>query len=65
MQVSASRNYLEKWNYGGTLKFINSDYGQYRSNGVAMDIGVLYQDSLKLFSASALVKEPWVSVKKV
>jgi hypothetical protein len=25
MQVSASRSYLEKWNYGATLKFINSD----------------------------------------
>ncbi|MGH2552221.1 MAG: type IX secretion system protein PorQ [Chitinophagaceae bacterium] len=64
MQVSASRNYLEKWNYGGTMKFISSNYGQYRSNGIAMDMGVLYQDSLKLFSASALVKNLGFQLKK-
>jgi len=56
MQFSASRKYLDIWNYGATLKFINSDYGQYSSNGLAMDIGVLYEDSSKLISASVLVK---------
>src|SRR5258705_4002212 len=64
MQVSASRSYLEKWNYGATLKFINSNYGPYRSNGVAMDVGVLYQDSLKLFSASLLAKNLGFQLKK-
>jgi hypothetical protein len=38
MQVSASRKYMEKWNYGATLKFINSNYGLYRSNGIAVDV---------------------------
>jgi hypothetical protein len=64
MQVSASRSYLEKWNYGATLKFINSNYGPYRSNGIAMDVGVLYQDSLKLFSASLLAKNLGFQLKK-
>lgn len=64
MQVSASRSYLEKWNYGATLKFINSNYGPYRSNGIAMDMGVLYQDSLKLFSASLLAKNLGFQLKK-
>lgn len=64
MQVSASRSYLEKWNYGGTLKFINSNYGQYSSNGIAMDMGVLYQDSSKLFSASLLAKNLGFQLKK-
>ena len=27
MQVSASRKYLDKWNYGASLKFISSNYG--------------------------------------
>ena len=49
MQVSASRSYMEHWNYGATLKFINSNYGQYNSNGLAIDIGVLFNDSSKLF----------------
>ncbi|MGB3155275.1 MAG: type IX secretion system protein PorQ [Chitinophagaceae bacterium] len=64
MQVSASRSYLEKWNYGATLKFINSQYGQYRSNGLAMDVGVLFRDSSKLFSASAVVKNLGFQLKK-
>jgi hypothetical protein len=64
MQVSASRSYMDKWNYGATLKFISSNYGQYNSNGVAMDAGVLYYDSLKLFSASLLVKNMGFQLKK-
>ncbi len=56
MQVSASKSYLEKWNGGLTLKFISSNYGQYRSNGIAADAGLLYYDSAKLFSASLLAK---------
>ena len=64
MQVSASRSYLEKWNYGSTLKFISSNYGQYRSNGIAVDVGVLYSDTANLFSASILVKNMGVQLKK-
>jgi hypothetical protein len=64
MQLSASRNYLEKWNYGATLKFINSDYGQYRSNGVAMDVGVLYSDTVHLFYVSMLAKNMGFQLKK-
>ncbi len=56
MQISASRSYLEKWNYGATLKFISSNYGQYRANGVAMDVGIMYNDTAKLFSASLVAK---------
>jgi hypothetical protein len=56
MQVSASRNYLQKWTYGVALKFINSNYGQYRSNGIASDVSVLFHDSSNLFSASILAK---------
>ena len=64
MQVSASRSYMEKWNYGGTLKFISSNYGQYRSNGLAMDVGLLFFDTAKLFSASIVAKNMGVQLKK-
>lgn len=63
-QVSASRSYLEHWNYGATLKFISSNYGQYRSNGLAMDIGILFQDSSKLFSASIVAKNMGMQLRK-
>jgi hypothetical protein len=64
MQVSASRAYLNKWNYGASIKFINSSYGQYRSNALAMDVGVLFHDTAKLFSASVVVKNMGFQLRK-
>jgi hypothetical protein len=64
MQVSASRAYEEKWNYGATLKFVSSTYGQYNSNGLALDIGVLFLDTAKLFSASIVAKNMGTQLKK-
>jgi hypothetical protein len=64
MQLSASRNYLQKWNYGATLKFISSNYGVYRSNGLAIDAGVLFTDSSRLFTASVVIKNAGYQLKK-
>ena len=64
MQVSASHSYLQKWNYGMTLKFISSNYGLYRSNGIAADAGLLYRDTAHLFSASVLAKNMGFQLKK-
>jgi hypothetical protein len=56
VQVSGSRQYKEKWFYGAALKFINSQYAQYKSNGVAMDVGVTYSDTINKLQASVVVK---------
>ncbi len=64
MQVSASRSYLEKWNYGASFKFISSNYSAYRSNGIAMDVGVLFNDTANLFSASLLAKNMGFQLKQ-
>ncbi len=64
MHLSASRSYLEKWNYGFTAKFINSDYGIYRSNGIAFDVGVSYKDTSKKFTASVLAKNMGFQLKE-
>jgi hypothetical protein len=64
MQVSASRSYLERWNYGATLKFISSNYGKYNSNGIAVDVGILYHDTATLFSASLVAKNMGTQLKK-
>lgn len=63
-QVSASRKYLEKWNYGLALKFISSDYGQYSSNGVAADAGILFADTSKKITASLVAKNMGFQLKK-
>ncbi|HET9430091.1 MAG TPA: type IX secretion system protein PorQ [Chitinophagaceae bacterium] len=64
VQLAASRSYREKWNFGLTLKYIQSNYGLYRSNGIAMDAGLLYHDSSKLFSASLLARNMGFQVKE-
>lgn len=56
VQVSASRRYLEHWHYGVTLKFIHSGYGQYRSAGIAADVGVSYLDTANLLQVSFAAK---------
>ena len=63
VQFSAARKYLEKWTYGGTLKFIHSSYRQYRSNAIAVDFGVLYFDSASNFSASFVAKNKGMQLK--
>ncbi len=53
--ISASRRYSERIHYGLALKFIQSNYGIYRSNGIALDAGIHYADSSG-WQASILLK---------
>lgn len=64
VQFSAARSYLEKWDYGATIKFIHSGYGLYRSTGMALDMGILFRDSSALFTASILAKNMGFQLKK-
>lgn len=63
VQLSASRAYLTRWRYGANFKFIYSGYGQYRSSGIAMDLGILYRDTASKIQASVLVKNMGVQLK--
>lgn len=45
LQVAAARQYSDRIHYGATLKFIQSNYGIYRSNAIAFDAGIHYADS--------------------
>lgn len=62
-QVSASHNYLERFWYGMTLKFAGSNYGQYKSSGMAVDIGVAYFDSSNHVQVSVLIKNLGTQLK--
>lgn len=55
-QVSGAGSYLSRWTYGATLKYIWSVYGGYRSDAVAADVGILYEDSSNGFTAALLAK---------
>jgi hypothetical protein len=56
VQVSAGRKYLERWYYGATLKYIQSAYGIYRSNALALDVGLNYFDTSKMIQVSFLAR---------
>jgi len=64
MQVSASRQYLERWNYGATVKFISSNYGSYSSNGLAVDVGLNYRDTSRLLTLGLVAKNMGFQLKK-
>jgi hypothetical protein len=63
VQVSASRQYMERWHYGASLKFIYSNYGQYRSSGLALDVGISYSDTANLVQASLVIKNMGAQLK--
>lgn len=56
VQLSASRRYGTSWYYGAALKFIYSQYGRYRSSGIALDAGISFADSSHLLQASLAIK---------
>jgi len=62
-QVSAARQYLDRWSYGVNLKFIHSNYSLYTSSALALDFGVLYSDTSHLFSAALLAKNMGLQLK--
>ncbi|TXC76947.1 type IX secretion system protein PorQ [Luteibaculum oceani] len=53
LYVSAGYNRPGPWQYGASLKFLNSTYEVYTANALAMDLGVAYVDTVKQFSAGA------------
>ncbi|NCU05811.1 MAG: type IX secretion system protein PorQ [Chitinophagaceae bacterium] len=52
LQIQASREYLNRWKYGVSVKYLASNYGIYRSSAIAADVGVLYRDTANLLQAS-------------
>ncbi len=64
IQLSASKKYLLKWQWGASMKFIHSNYGQYRSSAIAMDLAVLYYDTQKKIQASLVLKNIGTQIKK-
>ena len=63
VQVSLSTSYIQNFQLGTSLKIIQSNYGAYKSNGVAFDIGLVYSAPSDLSSASILVKNIGLQTK--
>jgi hypothetical protein len=63
LQASAAQQYLQKWHYGASLKFIHSQYGLYRAAAIAVDAGVFYKDSINGLQLSLLAKNMGAQLK--
>ncbi len=63
VQVMASKQYHERFWYGLTMKYINSNYGTYRSSGLAFDVGITYYDSVNRIQVSMVVKNMGTQLK--
>jgi hypothetical protein len=63
LQVSAATSYINNTHIGATFKFIQSNYGLYKSNGIAMDIGLRYQPTSALSQVSVLIKNLGAQLK--
>ena len=55
IQLSAASDYIKHFTIGATVKFIHSNYGMYKSSGIAMDIGLKYLSENQLNQGSILV----------
>ena len=58
-----SRQYESRWHYGFAVSFIQSSYGQYQSNAIAVDASGSYYDSVHLFQASLVLKNMGTQLK--
>ena len=56
IQLSAATDFIKNIHIGTTLKLIQSNYGVYKSNGIAMDIGLRYHPVSELSQVSILIK---------
>lgn len=44
ISASFAKSYGKRWHYGASLKLIHSNFGVFRSTGVAADVGLTYYD---------------------
>jgi len=63
VQLMFSKSYKEKWWLGLDSKFINSNYGAYRSNGIAFDASVAYYDQENQLQFSVVAKNMGTQLK--
>ncbi len=64
VQLSASRQYMDRWHYGLSVKFVSSNYSLYRSTALAMDAGIGYYDSTRGLQVSLAMKNMGVQFKQ-
>lgn len=62
--MTVSKNYLERWTYGATLKWAFSNLGNQTSIAALMDVGINYQSKDTLWQVGIVAKNMGVTLKK-
>lgn len=62
-EVSMASLFTKNINLGATLKLIQSNYGIYKSTGLAMDLSMVYTSSSRLLRASILANNIGTQIK--
>lgn len=64
VNFSASRQYLQHWRYGVTLKWAGSSLADRSAIAVLADVGVVYTDTANLWTIGIVAKNMGVTLKK-
>lgn len=64
LQVSAATSYKSNIHIGSSIKFIQSKFGMYQSNGIAADVGIIYKPFSELSQWAILVNNMGVQLKQ-
>lgn len=62
--LSASKQYKERWRYGGTVKYAHSKLYNQTASGVLFDVGVCYEDTANLLTLGMVAKNMGFMTKK-
>lgn len=62
LNLTASRQYLERWRYGATLKWANSRLVSQRASALLVDFGVSYADTSNKIYLGAVLKNAGIPV---
>lgn len=63
LSVSASRQYLDRWTYGATLKLANSHLIDKKATAILADIGVAYADTTNKIYIGAVIKSAGATIR--
>lgn len=64
INLSASRQYLERWRYGATVKWAQSMLGDRSAMAVLADVGVTYEDTANMWTIGAVARNMGFMLKR-
>jgi len=64
INLSASRQYLQHWRYGATLKFAHSRLADLSATAALADVGIVYEDTATLWTFGLVAKNMGFTLKK-